>query len=183
MSVTQGKRTLTGVEAPSQVITASPRDTPTTADPVNLAIAELLVLQVVKFTRLGKVKIFVVSPGEIQAAANSIRTEELNPAPTDFAASMLTVHGPETLVHAPDHPIKVLPESGVAVSVTIAPLLKKALHALPQEMPYGLLMTLPPPVPVRAMSSNIVLATGVTEFEALDATLAPTAFAALTVKV
>src|SRR6185295_18703220 len=37
--------------------------------------------------------------------------------------------------HAPDQPAKVEPAAGVADNVTPAPLLKLALHVVPQEMP------------------------------------------------
>jgi hypothetical protein len=50
-------------------------------------------------------------------------------------------------VQAPDHPANVEPEAGVAVRVTIVPLLKVALHTLPQLIPLGLLVTVPVPVP------------------------------------
>jgi hypothetical protein len=50
-------------------------------------------------------------------------------------------------VQAPDHPVNVEPVAGVAVSVTGAPLVKLALHVVPQLMPEGLLVTVPVPVP------------------------------------
>jgi len=50
-------------------------------------------------------------------------------------------------VHAPDHPANVDPPFGTAVSVTMAPLVKLALHVAPQSIPAGLLVTVPVPVP------------------------------------
>ena len=50
-------------------------------------------------------------------------------------------------VHAPDHPANVELLFGAAVSVTMVPLLKLALHVAPQSMPAGLLVTFPAPVP------------------------------------
>jgi len=50
-------------------------------------------------------------------------------------------------VHAPDHPAKVEPLFGAAVSVTMVPLVKLALHVAPQSIPAGLLITVPAPVP------------------------------------
>ena len=51
-------------------------------------------------------------------------------------------------VHAPDHPANTEPVPGVAVSVTGVPLANVALHAVPQLMPDGLLVTVPVPVPL-----------------------------------
>ena len=50
-------------------------------------------------------------------------------------------------VQAPDQPANVEVAFGAAVSVTMVPLGKLALHVEPQLMPAGLLVTLPPPVP------------------------------------
>lgn len=48
---------------------------------------------------------------------------------------------------APDQPAKLLPAAGVAVSVTLVPLGKLALHVVPQLMPEGLERTVPVPLP------------------------------------
>ena len=50
-------------------------------------------------------------------------------------------------LHTPVQPVKVLPEAGVAVSVTLVPLASLALHVAPQLMPAGLLLIVPEPVP------------------------------------
>jgi hypothetical protein len=50
-------------------------------------------------------------------------------------------------VQAPDQLANVDPVLGVAVSVTGVPLVKLALHVVPQLMPEGLLVTVPVPVP------------------------------------
>jgi hypothetical protein len=50
-------------------------------------------------------------------------------------------------VHAPDHPAKVVPELGVAVNATAAPLEKLAVQLPGQLIPAGLLATVPAPVP------------------------------------
>ncbi|RMH01327.1 MAG: hypothetical protein D6699_06920 [Aquificota bacterium] len=52
------------------------------------------------------------------------------------------------LEQSPLHPAKVEPAFGVAVSVTLVPELKLAEQVAPQFMPAGLLVTVPPPVPV-----------------------------------
>ena len=50
-------------------------------------------------------------------------------------------------VQAPDQPANVEVAFGAAVSVTIVPLVKLALHIAPQLIPAGLLVTFPAPVP------------------------------------
>ena len=50
-------------------------------------------------------------------------------------------------VQAPDQPANVELAFGAAVSVTIVPLVKLALHIAPQLIPAGLLMIVPAPVP------------------------------------
>jgi hypothetical protein len=49
--------------------------------------------------------------------------------------------------HAPVHPLKVAPPVGVAVSTTLVPEVKDAVHVVPQLMPAGLLVTVPFPFP------------------------------------
>jgi hypothetical protein len=50
-------------------------------------------------------------------------------------------------VQAPDQPANVELLFGAAVSVTVVPLVKLALHVAPQLIPAGLLVIAPPPVP------------------------------------
>jgi hypothetical protein len=50
-------------------------------------------------------------------------------------------------VHAPDQPAKSELASGFAISVTVVPLAKLALHVSPQFMPAGALVTIPVPLP------------------------------------
>lgn len=47
----------------------------------------------------------------------------------------------------PDQPLKIELAFGFAVSTTDVPLANVALHAEPQLIPAGLLVTVPPPVP------------------------------------
>ena len=50
-------------------------------------------------------------------------------------------------VHAPDQPANVELRFGAAVSVTMVPLEKLALHVAPQLIAAGLLVIVPAPVP------------------------------------
>ena len=69
------------------------------------------------------------------------------PAVTDRAAFMLTVQLlPDVLSH-PVQPVKIVRNDGVAVSVTLVPLMKDAEQLLPQLIPAGLEVTVPLPRP------------------------------------
>lgn len=59
--------------------------------------------------------------------------------------SAVSVKGLPQLVG--DQPAKVEPAAGVAVKVTVVPLVKPATQVAPQLMPAGVLMTVPEPVP------------------------------------
>lgn len=58
-------------------------------------------------------------------------------------------------VHAPDQPVKTELASGFAVNVTVVPLENLALHAEPQLIPGGVLVTVPTPVPAFWTVSSI----------------------------
>jgi hypothetical protein len=70
-----------------------------------------------------------------------------NPAVTAVAAFSVTVQVPVPEQPPPVQPEKVEPAAGVAVSVTAVPLANAAEHVAPQEMPAGLLVTVPEPAP------------------------------------
>jgi hypothetical protein len=70
----------------------------------------------------------------------------VNFAPTDVAALMVTLHV-DVPLHPPDHPPNVAFEAGAAVNVTTVPAENEAAQVVPQLMPEGLLVMLPPPVP------------------------------------
>ncbi len=67
-------------------------------------------------------------------------------AVTLFAASIVTVQVPVPL-HAPVHPVKVLPLAGAAMRVTEVPVLMAAEQVVPQEIPPVEEVTVPVPVP------------------------------------
>jgi len=91
-------------------------------------------------------------------------------AGTAVFAVIVTVHA-AVPVQAPDHPAKVEPEKATAVSVTCDPVLKLALHVVPQLIPAGLLVTVPEPVPL-ACTLSWTMCTGV---GVMDAPPQPTA--------
>jgi hypothetical protein len=57
------------------------------------------------------------------------------------------VQGPVPEHPPPDHPVKVDPDDGAAVNVTLVPSIKDALQVEPQSIPAGVLVTVPVPVP------------------------------------
>src|SRR5947209_16609220 len=65
---------------------------------------------------------------------------------TARAALIVTLQVPVP-VQLPLQPVKVEPGAGAAVKATAAPLVNEAAHVVPQEMPAGALVTVPPPVP------------------------------------
>ncbi len=67
---------------------------------------------------------------------------------TVVAALSVTVQVPVPEQPPPLQPEKVDPAAGVAVKVTAVPLANGAEHVAPQEMPTGLLVTVPLPAPV-----------------------------------
>jgi len=69
-------------------------------------------------------------------------------AVTDLAADMATVQVPVP-VQAPDQPEKLLPEAATACRVTLVPETNEAVQVDPQEIPAGVLLTVPEPVPAR----------------------------------
>ena len=61
-------------------------------------------------------------------------------------------------VHLPDQPLKTEPEAAAAVKVTAVLALSEVLHVPPHEMPAGLDVTVPEPVP--ALATETVYFTG-----------------------
>jgi hypothetical protein len=75
-----------------------------------------------------------------------------------WAWLIVTVHVAVVPVHAPLQPPKKLFAAAVAVSVTVAPLVKFAEHVAPQSTPAGDEVTVPVPVPVFVIASGNVTA-------------------------
>ncbi len=70
----------------------------------------------------------------------------MNVAVTEVSLVNVTLQAP-TPVQAPDQPANLEFAFGAAVRVTMVPLVKLALHVVPQLIPAGLLVIVPPPVP------------------------------------
>ena len=75
-------------------------------------------------------------------------------AKTEWFVFIPTTHWPKPL-QSPAQPLKVEPPSGVAVSVTVAPVFKFAEQVAPQLIPAGLLVTVPVPPPTLVTVSAI----------------------------
>ena len=67
-------------------------------------------------------------------------------AVTEVAAFIVTLQVPVP-VQPPLQPVKVEPAAGAAVKVTTVPVVKAVEHVAPQEIPAGLLVTVPLPAP------------------------------------
>lgn len=74
-------------------------------------------------------------------------------AVTELAAITETVQPPVPLQPLPDHPAKAEPEVATADSVTDVPDVKLATQVVPQLMPAGEEVTVPPPVPALVTES------------------------------
>ncbi len=64
------------------------------------------------------------------------------------ATFIATVQVLDVPIQAPDQPANLEPEEATAVSVTEVEEAKRAVHLLPQLIPWGLEVTVPEPVPV-----------------------------------
>ena len=71
----------------------------------------------------------------------------MNVAVTDLLAVRFTTQVPVPVQPAPDQPANVELELGAAVNVTCVPVAKLALQIVPQLMPEGVLVIVPPPDP------------------------------------
>jgi hypothetical protein len=90
----------------------------------------------------------------------------VNVAVTDFDAFIVTVH-PPIPVHAPPQPANVEAPFGVAVRVTLVPSSKGWLQSVPQLIPAGELITVPPPLPdFVTVSTGFVVKVAVTDLAA-----------------
>ncbi|PYV19532.1 MAG: hypothetical protein DMG21_01280 [Acidobacteria bacterium] len=66
---------------------------------------------------------------------------------------MVTLHAPEPL-HAPDQPVSSESADGLALSVTTVPWLYDSVQSPPQEIPAGLDVTSPVPVPCKLLDRH-----------------------------
>ena len=73
---------------------------------------------------------------------------DVNVAVTARAWDIVTWQAAVPVQPSPVQPLKTDPESAIAVSVTSVPAPNAAAHPPPQLIPAGLLVTVPPPVPV-----------------------------------
>jgi hypothetical protein len=92
-------------------------------------------------------------------------------AVTDAAAVMAIVQVPVPLQPAPLQPVNVEPPAGAAVSVTDVPWPKLAEQVPPHEMPPGLEVTVPLPVPALVTPSVYVLSVKVAVTDAAAVTV------------
>lgn len=81
-----------------------------------------------------------------------------NVAVADALAVTVQLPAPE---QSPLQPEKTEPVAAVAVSVTTDPLTKLAEHVVPQLIPAGLLVTVPPPLPANTTETVKVVSVGV----------------------
>lgn len=120
------------------------------ATAVSVTAAPLVKLAVQAEGQLIPAGLLVTVPEPVPLVTTVTLTEGVLDGPklavTDVLAVRVRLHVPVP-VQAPDQPVNVEPELGVAVSVTEAPLLKVALQVVGQLMPAGLLAMVPEPVP------------------------------------
>lgn len=91
-------------------------------------------------------KLVTIPLPEPELFTESIKVFTLKMAATDCVESIVTWHVPVP-EQAPPHPWNVEPWFGIAVSCTVVPLVKLALHVVWQFMPAGELVTMPLPEP------------------------------------
>jgi len=77
----------------------------------------------------------------------SAKDDCMKVAVTEVAALIVTVQGPVPVHPAPLQPVNVEPTAAAAVNVTAVPFVNDAEQVVPQEMPAGLLVTVPLPAP------------------------------------
>jgi hypothetical protein len=86
-------------------------------------------------------------------ATVSVNCCSVNVAATDTAASIVTMHVPVPVQPPPLHPLNTESDAGAAVNVTIVCALYVAVQLAPHEIPAGLDVTVPLPVPAFATVS------------------------------
>src|SRR6266850_511950 len=87
----------------------------------------------------------------------SVKDGKSKVAVTVVATVIVTVQVPVPVQPPPLQPVKVEPAAGAAVKVTEEPMVNEAVQVVPQEMPAGLLVTVPPPAPaLETVSADVV---------------------------
>jgi hypothetical protein len=152
-------------------------DQPAKVEPAAGAAANVTAVPLAKVTlhvapQLIPAGLLVTAPLPVPARVTvKVVTDLLNEAVTELFALSVTVQVAMPL-HVPDHPAKVEPASGVAVSVTTVPLLNGALQVFPQLIPSGVLVTVPDPLPERlTLNTGDAAKVAITEVLALKVTV------------
>src|SRR5215831_3319694 len=96
----------------------------------------------------------------------SVKGCSVKVAVTDCAALMVVVQVPVPVHPPPLQPENVEPAAGVAVKVTAVPLANGAEQVVPQEMPVGMLVTVPEPAPALLTVSEKLCSVNVAVTEA-----------------
>jgi hypothetical protein len=88
----------------------------------------------------------IPAPAGVTVRVN-VFTGAVKVAVTVWSAFITTIQDPVPLQPPPLQPVNVEPPVGAAVRATVLPLGKSAAQIVPQEIPLGLLVTVPVPVP------------------------------------
>ena len=104
----------------------------------------------------------------------------VNTAVTVLSESIVTVQEPVP-EHAPDQPVKMAPDAGVAVRLTVTPLVTAAIQVEPQLIPAGDEVTVQLPLlGLDMLTLNVYVPAGVMTGVWLDGLLSPLLFTAVT---
>ena len=158
------KLALTDVAAFSATVQVPVPEQPPPLQPVNMAVADGVAVNVTTVPApkaLAQVAPQLIPAGELvtvpepwpdrSAVSTNDEVEVFRAklAMTILAAFIATVQVPLPEHPSPLHPVNVAVADGVAVSVTVAPLVNEAEQVVPHEIPAWVLVTVPVPVPAR----------------------------------
>ncbi len=150
---------ITTVQAPLPL--QAPPQPPKVEPPVAVAVSATE-LPLAKFPlhvapQLIPAGLLVTVPFPVLVTVRSALGAAVNCAVTVWFPFITTTQAPVPL-QAPPQPVKVDPPVGVAVSATVLPVGKFAMHPSPQLIPLGILVTVPVPVPDLVTARREVLA-------------------------